>query len=47
MQSVIKKVIMTAKEKEKSKEITKCQYCGLENENHKLSCPTTKTTILL
>jgi len=25
----------------------KCQYCSLENENHKLSCTTTKTTILL
>ena len=25
----------------------KCQYCGLENGNHKLSCPTIKVTILL
>jgi hypothetical protein len=25
----------------------KCQYCGLENENHKLSCPVIKITMLL
>jgi hypothetical protein len=35
------------KEKEKPKEITKCQYCGLENDNHKLSCPVIKVTMLL
>jgi hypothetical protein len=25
----------------------KCEYCGLENGIHKLSCPTMKVTILL
>jgi hypothetical protein len=34
-------------EEEKPKEITKCQYCGLENGNHKLSCPVIKVTMIL
>jgi hypothetical protein len=25
----------------------KCEYCGLENGNHKLSCPVIKITMLL
>jgi hypothetical protein len=24
-----------------------CKYCGLQNDNHKLSCPVIKTTMLL
>lgn len=31
----------------KQKETTKCEYCGLKNGNHKLSCPVIKTTIIL
>ena len=40
---------MAKKEKltEKPKEMVKCQYCGLENGNHKLSCPVIKVTMLL
>jgi hypothetical protein len=38
---------MTPKEKEKPKENTKCQYCGLENDNHKLSCPVIKITMII
>lgn len=38
---------MKPKEKEKPKEPTKCQYCGLENDNHKLSCPVIKITMIL
>jgi hypothetical protein len=38
---------MTPKEKEKPKETTKCQYCGLENGNHKLSCPVIKVTMII
>jgi hypothetical protein len=31
----------------KKEQDDKCQYCGLENDNHKLSCPVIKITILL
>ncbi len=40
---------MAKKEKlaEKPKEPVKCQYCGLKDDNHKLSCPVIKVTMLL
>ena len=29
------------------RDINKCQYCGLENDNHKLSCPVIKVTMII
>ena len=31
----------------KKEQTNKCQFCGLENDNHKLSCPVIKITMLL
>jgi esterase/lipase len=31
----------------KKEQSNKCQYCGLENGNHKLSCPVIKITMIL
>ena len=31
----------------KKEQTNKCQYCGLENENHKLSCPVIKVTMII
>lgn len=31
----------------KKEQTTKCEYCGLENDNHKLSCPVIKITMIL
>ena len=31
----------------KKEQANKCQYCGLENDNHKLSCPVIKITMIL
>ena len=39
--------LVAVKKEEKPKEITKCQYCGLENGNHKLSCPVIKVTMII
>jgi hypothetical protein len=38
---------LTLEEFKKQKETNMCQYCGLENGNHKLSCPVIKVTMLL
>jgi hypothetical protein len=35
------------KSEQKPRNINKCQYCGLENGNHKLSCPVIKVTMIL
>ena len=35
------------KSKQKPREINKCQYCGLENGNHKLSCPVIRITMII
>jgi len=31
----------------KKEQTNKCQYCGLENGNHKLSCPVIKITMII
>ena len=31
----------------KKEQANKCEYCGLENGNHKLSCPVIKVTIII
>jgi len=41
------KQLLEIYKKEKPKETDKCQYCGLENGNHKLSCPVIKITMIL
>lgn len=41
------KQLLEIYKQEKSKETDKCQYCGLENGNHKLSCPVIKITMIL
>lgn len=38
---------LTLEEFKKQKENNMCQYCGLENDNHKLSCPVIKITMIL
>jgi rubrerythrin len=31
----------------KKEQANKCEYCGLENGNHKLSCPVIKVTMII
>jgi len=38
---------LTLEEFKKQKENNMCQYCGLENDNHKLSCPVIKVTMII
>jgi len=38
---------LTLEEFKKQKENNMCQYCGLENDNHKLSCPVIKVTMVI
>jgi hypothetical protein len=38
---------LTLEEFKKQKETNMCQYCGLEDGNHKLSCPVIKVTMII
>jgi hypothetical protein len=38
---------LTLEEFKKQKETNMCQYCDLENGNHKLSCPVIKITMII
>jgi hypothetical protein len=46
-QEVKQEIEKITKSKQKPRNINKCQYCGLENDNHKLSCPVIKVTMII
>ena len=46
-QEVKQEIEKITKSKQKPRNINKCQYCGLENGNHKLSCPVIKVTMII